>query len=71
MQSGSDLRMLYWLFHEAKTLLLRRHKLFVQSGENVQDEIVEINTRLKEIEVEVEKKFPLSETETAGFRSEL
>ena len=59
MQSGSGLRMLYfpkcWLFHEAKTLLLRRHKLFVQSGENVQDEIVEINPRLKEIEVEVEK----------------
>ena len=55
MQSGSDLRMLYLLFHEAKTLLLRRHKLFVQSGENVQDEIVEINTRLKEIKVDVEK----------------
>lgn len=55
MQSGSDLRMLYWLFHEAKTLLLRRHKLFVQSGENGHDETVEINTRLKEIKVDVEK----------------
>lgn len=59
------------IFHEAKTLLFRRHKFFVQNGENAQDEIVEINARLKEIEVEMGKKFPLSETETAGFRSDL
>lgn len=58
-------------FHEAKTLLLRKHQTYVENGEDGLGEIREINTRLKKIETDMAKNFPLTQSQTADFRSTL
>src|SRR5688572_8441004 len=56
---------------EVKKLLLRKHNLFFQNGEDGRDEIVKVNTRLKKIETEITKKFPMTNFQTADFRAGL
>ena len=59
------------LFHEAKTLKLRKHKLFIEKGEEAKEEIREINLQLKKLEEKAAKNFPLTKEEAARFRSNL
>jgi len=56
------------VFREVKKLILQKHHLFVQHGEGAMGGIREINLRLKEIESEMSKNFPLSNKETVDFR---
>ncbi|HNB87225.1 MAG TPA: BtrH N-terminal domain-containing protein [Anaerolineales bacterium] len=58
-------------FHEAKTLLLRKHQSFIENGEDAADEILEINTRLRKLEAGMAKNFPLTELQTTEFRTNL
>jgi len=58
-------------FHEAKTLLLRKHQLFVQRGEETVDEITEINSCLKKLEADMAKDFPFTQGEAAEMRANL
>ncbi|MCQ3937120.1 MAG: hypothetical protein DPW18_08750 [Chloroflexi bacterium] len=57
-------------FDEVKTLLNRKHQLFVEMGEDGLDEITKVNSRLKKIEGEMMKKFPLSPEQAASLRAE-
>jgi hypothetical protein len=43
----------------------------VENGEDGLGEIREINTRLKKIETDMAKNFPLTQSQTADFRSTL
>lgn len=58
-------------FDEVKKLLLQKHKLFVEHGEDARDEIEKVNVRLKKIEAEITKKFPMTLSQTTEFRTEL
>jgi hypothetical protein len=58
-------------FHEAKTLLLQKHRSFVENGEEAAENIREINARLKKLEADMAKNFPLSSSQTADFRAGL
>lgn len=58
-------------FGEVKKLLLQKHKLFVEQGEDGRDEIEKINIRLKKVEAEITKKFPMPSSQVAEFRAEL
>ncbi len=58
-------------FGEVKKLLLQKHKLFAEQGEDGRDEIEKINTRLKKIEADITKKFPMTESQVAEFREGL
>ena len=57
MRSGLNLQMLVY------------RPLFIDRGEDAMDEIREINFRLREVEAEIAKDFPL--TDVAGFRAQL
>lgn len=57
-------------FDEVKTLLNRKHQLFVEMGEDGLDEITKVNSRLKKIEGEMMKKFPLSPEQAAILRAD-
>lgn len=56
---------------EAKKLLLQKHRLFVEQGEDGRDEIKKINVRLKKIEAEITKNFPMTDSQAAEFRAGL
>lgn len=56
---------------EVKKLLLQKHKLFVEQGEDGAEEIQKVNSRLKKIETEITKKFPMTESQAAEFRAGL
>ncbi|HET7144271.1 MAG TPA: BtrH N-terminal domain-containing protein [Anaerolineales bacterium] len=58
-------------FQGAKTLLLRKHHLFVEDGEDAVDEIVKINSRLKKLEADMAKDFPLTQAAAAEMRENL
>jgi hypothetical protein len=58
-------------FHEAKTLLLRKHQTFVENAEGAADEIRAINLRLKKLEADMAKNFPLNQSQTSDFRAGL
>lgn len=58
------------VFKEVKSLLLRRHQAFFEMGADAQEEIAEINARLKKIEAGAMKSFPLSSEEYAELRAE-
>lgn len=58
-------------FHEAKTLLLRKHQSFVENGDDALKEIREINARLKKIGMDMAKNFPLTPSQTADLRTSL
>lgn len=58
------------VFKEVKSLLLRRHQVYFEMGDDAQDEIADINARLKKIESTAMKNFPLSPEEYADLRIE-
>ena len=58
------------VFKEVKSLLSRRHQIYFEMGDEAQDEIAEINARLKKIESVAIKNFPLSPEEYADLRAE-
>lgn len=58
-------------FADAKKLLLKKHRIFIENKEDALEEIKNINSRLKKLEVEIAKNFPLTEAETADFRAAL
>ena len=58
------------VFKEVKSLLLRKHQVYFEMGDDAQDEITDINTRLKKIEESTMKNFPLSPEEYADLRTE-
>ncbi|MBL8063811.1 MAG: hypothetical protein JNK32_12360 [Anaerolineales bacterium] len=59
------------VFHEAKTLLLKKHRAFIENGEDGMEEIADANKRLRKLEVEVAKNFPLTSAQTVEFRAQL
>jgi hypothetical protein len=58
-------------FKAAKTFLLKKHRLFVEKGEDAVDEIAEVNKGLRRLEVDVAKNFPLTQGQAAEFRAGL
>lgn len=58
-------------FHETKTLLLKKHRLFIESGEDALDEIIEVNKQLRRLETSMVKGFPFTPAQAADFRAEL
>jgi hypothetical protein len=58
-------------FQEAKTLMLRKKQLFVEQGDAALDEIREINSRLKKLEQNAAKDFPLTQTQVVELRQSL
>lgn len=56
---------------EAKELLLKKHQTFVENGEDALAEILKVNLRLKKLEADMARNFPLSEGQTADFRAVL
>jgi hypothetical protein len=59
------------LLAEARRVKDRRHRLFLEQGGAAEQEIREINTRLKELREEAGREFPLSAEEAADFRAGL
>lgn len=59
------------VFAEVKKLLLRKHELFVNLGEDGATEIEKINTKLKKIETDITKKFPFSQAQASELYAEL
>lgn len=58
-------------FHEAKTLLLKKQRLFVENGEEAVDEIAGVNKLLRKLEADMAKDFPLTPAQAASLRAEL
>jgi len=59
------------LLGESKELLQREHDLFVEQGESALDDIKHIHTILDELLAHAEGGFPLSQAESADFRTHL
>lgn len=59
------------MFKEAGALLLRKHQLFWEHGEDALDEMKEVNAKLRKLEKSAAGSFPLSQAEAADFRAEL
>lgn len=59
------------LLGESKTLISRKHELFIEKGESALPEIKQINSRLKGLLKQSETEFPLSDSQTADFRANL
>lgn len=59
------------LLGEAKALHLKRRKLFVEKGEAGVEEIKGINARLRAVQAEAAKDFPLSEAEVTALKEKL
>jgi hypothetical protein len=56
------------LCREARELIIRKHRLFVEQGQAAMDEIKAANARLREIVALVAKDFPLSDAQVAAVR---
>lgn len=59
------------LLGESKTLIQKKHKLFIENGEAALPEIQQINSRLNEILSQSEADFPLSNAQAADLRANL
>lgn len=59
------------LFKETRELAHRKHELFIQRGSAALGEIEQIETRLKDLKVSINKKFPLTNAEAAALRERL
>ena len=51
--------------------MLRRNQLFIEKGDDALDEIRGIISRLKKLEVEAAKDFPLTQAQVLELRSSL
>jgi hypothetical protein len=56
---------------ETRTLLLRRHALFLERGNAALDEIRQIDARLDAIKAEISTDFPLSDQEATALRENI
>lgn len=59
------------LLGESKTLIGRKHELFIEKGESALPEIKQLNNRLKGLLKQSETEFPLSDSQAADFRANL
>jgi hypothetical protein len=55
----------------AKTLLNRKHELFIEQGMGGLEEIQQINVRLRELQKAAAQDFPMTEAEVTAFRERL
>jgi hypothetical protein len=53
--------------HEARTLMLRRDRLFIEKGDEAFDEIREIIARLKKLEGDAARNFPLTQAQSTAL----
>jgi len=58
-------------FKEARGLLVRRRKLFVEKGSKAHGDLQQIINRLNAIRDEMAKSFPLTASETAALRAQI
>lgn len=56
---------------ESKTLIQKKHNLFIKKGETASPEIKQINARLNELLEQSKTDFPLSNAQAAEFRANL
>jgi len=56
---------------EAKELLTRKHRLFIEQGAEASEEIRQINARLEALRKDASEHFPMSEAEVVVFREGL
>ena len=59
------------LLGESKTLIQKKHNLFIEKGEAALPEIQQVNSRLNEILSQSETDFPLSNAQAADLRANL
>jgi hypothetical protein len=59
------------LLGESKTLIKKKHDLFINQGEGALPEIKQINSRLNELLSQSENDFPLSNAQAADLRTNL
>jgi len=59
------------LLGESKTLIQKRHELFIDKGESALPEIKQVNSRLSELLSQSESDFPLSNAQAADLRAHL
>jgi hypothetical protein len=59
------------LLGESKTLIQKKHHLFIEKGETALSEIEQINSRLNVLLSQSEKDFPLSNAQAADLRANL
>lgn len=58
-------------FKEIRSLMLRKHRLFLEQGHTARPALEEVNTRLERLKTEISSKFPLTESETAALLENL
>jgi len=58
----------YPSFKETRELLLEKHQLFLDQGSSALEEIIQINSRLSEIQADVGEEFPLNESQAEDMR---
>ncbi len=58
-------------FKETRELILRRHRRFLESGDEARDEMRAIDGRLAEIQAEITPEYPLDQRSAAVFKENL
>lgn len=58
-------------FGEARQLILRRHRLFLERGDAAREEMLQVDKRLNEIREQISMEFPLSASGVIAFREKL
>ena len=59
------------LFKETRTLMLRKHRLFLEQGSSSLKEMINIKVRLSELRSLVDKEFPLTQSQVEDMRDEI
>lgn len=58
-------------FAETRTLLNKKHALFIEQGASAEDEVVQINGRLADLRASMTTDFPLDQPAAVAFREQL
>ena len=59
------------LFQETRTMMLRKHRLFLDQGSSSLKEMINIKVRLSELRSVVDKEFPLTQSQVEDIRDEI
>jgi len=59
------------LFKETRTLMLRKHRLFLEQGSSSLEEMIHIKIRLSELQSLVDNDFPLTQSQVEDMRDEI
>jgi hypothetical protein len=59
------------LFYETRTLMLEKHRLFLNQGTSAVEEMENINDRLSELRTMVGEDFPLEQSQVEDMRNEI